>query len=46
MKKLIASAFLVFGLATAGFSATITPFLSHASAAQAFPPYPGPNGGA
>lgn len=43
MKKLIAAAFLVFGLATAGFSATITPLLSHASA-QAFPPLPGPDG--
>lgn len=45
MKKLISAAFLVFGLATVSFSATVTPVLNTSTVAHAWPPTPQTNGG-
>ncbi|MGH9439743.1 MAG: hypothetical protein ACRD22_18150 [Terriglobia bacterium] len=42
MKKLISAAFLVFGLATVSFSATVTPLLN-TTVAHSWPPLPHPN---
>lgn len=45
MKKLISATFLVFGLATVSFSATITPVLNTPTVAHVWPPLPGTGNG-